>query len=221
VAQPVRCLWWLNDEQGADMRKDPTFWVALSVAFVLGLLPGLGLTAYERQTSTQSVTASTAELRSRQTAWEAEKRQLTDQLTSAEANAARLESRVTSLTMAAEPVSEATTRAPSPRSSGRTPVIVNRSIDGTTQPGAPLTLTVKVKGSADRVSMRLAQFTPKTGVVKTYPLQDAGVSAGLHVWKATVDAPSAPGEYRYFADAYLGKTHVTMLSAAVYAFTIQ
>lgn len=203
------------------MRKDPTFVLALAVAFVLGLLPGLGVVAYQRQAVGEDSARSTAELRSRQAAWEAQKKQLELDVASAEATAEKLRTRVTSLSAEVDAL-KAAKGAGGRNSAPRTPpVIVERAVDGETAPGSELTLRVKVKGDADRVTMRLARIRPDSGWVKTFELTDAGVSGGVHTWKAIVDCPEGKGDYRYFADAYLDDTHVTMPGTKAYTFTVE
>lgn len=206
------------------MRKDPTFWLALAVAFVLGLLPGLALVAYQRQAVQSSAADSAADLRSKQTAWETQKGAYEEQLASAEETASRLETQVTSLTAEVTRLKGAGTADPQltqTSSSSTKPVIVERSVDGQTTAGQRITLVVKVKGDADKVTMRIARVHPDDGWVKTYDLEDAGASGGVHMWKATVACPSDKGDYRFFADAYLGDTHVTMPGVSAYMFTVE
>lgn len=202
------------------MHKDATFWIALAVAFVLGLLPGLGVLAYQRQAADRSTSRHAEELRARQAAWETDRRQFEARLASADATVSRLEAQVTSLSAGlARAGSQATSATPA--SSGSAPVIVERSVDGETAPGQRITLVVKVKGDADKVTMRLAKIRPDSGWAKTYDLEDTGVSGGARVWRAKVACPEDRGDYRFYADAYRGDTHVEMPGVSLYEFTVE
>lgn len=204
------------------MRRDPTFWLALAVAFVLGLLPGLGVLAYQRQTTERLSADSAAELRSRQAAWETQKQQFEAQLASAEGTVSKLEAQVASLTVQGGGAKDTeSTAAVTAASSGGRPTILARTVNGETAPGQKITLVVKVKGEADKVTMRLTRIRPDEGWVKTYDLEDTGASGGVHTWKSTVDCPSAKGDYRFFADAYLGDVHVSMPGSTLYMFTVE
>ncbi|HEY3318537.1 MAG TPA: hypothetical protein VGK50_08960 [Coriobacteriia bacterium] len=203
------------------MRRDPAFWVSLAVAFVLGLLPGLALMAYQRQSADRSSAGTRSELQAEQTVWKTERQQLSEDLSSAEESATQLQTQVASLTAqvtklkTAQPYTEPAAPAKKP------PVITERSIDGSTTSGSPITLVVKVKGEADKVTMRLVKIHPDTGWVKTYTLEDTGLSGGIHVWRATVTCPSVKGEYRFFADAYLGDMHVTMPGVSAWSILVE
>ncbi len=203
------------------MRRDPTFWTALAVAFVLGLLPGLALMAYQRRSIDRSAAGTREELQARQRTWNAERADLTQQLASAETSVARLEAQLASVAAQVarlESSSDAEEPGTAPK---KPPVIVERSVEGTTTPGKDIRLVVKVEGDADKVTMRIAKVDPDSGWVKTYVLKDTGVSGGVHVWKTTVPCPDTPGEYRFFADAYLGSTHVSMPGISAWTFLVE
>lgn len=75
-----------------------------------------------------------------------------------------------------------------------------------------ITMTAKVKGSPDKVTMRI---TAKSGTYdETYLLKKVSTSGSTQTWRTTAKAPAKKGNYRYYATAIAGDTKVTMEGAS-------
>lgn len=193
------------------MHKDPTFWLSLAIAFVVGLLPGLGLAALQRSQIEQQTTLATARLRQRQAAWNAERSSLASSLASAESSVTSLAARVATLTAGITDVRMDS--SPSTVAAEPAPVIVSRAIRGSERAGAPVTLVVTVRGPASRVTMRLVRVSTASPWSKTYTLARTASAAGIQTWKLTVTVP-AKGRYRFGVDAYNGSAHASLPAAS-------
>lgn len=84
-------------------------------------------------------------------------------------------------------------------------------------PGANITLTVKVKGHADKVRMQVVG----TGYDKLYYLTKVSSSGGVETWRRTVTAPTKKGVYRYYAGAFIGTKKFTMPGVSAWTFEVK
>jgi hypothetical protein len=86
--------------------------------------------------------------------------------------------------------------------------------------GKPIALSVRVKGSPDKVKMRVV-VKSGGGYDKTFTLSRVGSSGGVQTWKSTVNAPGDAGEYRYYATAYLGGVKTEMPGVSAWTFLVE
>jgi hypothetical protein len=101
-------------------------------------------------------------------------------------------------------------------SSSGTLSFVSRTVSpSTVATGHSITLTVKIKGTADKVRMQIVG----TGYNKTIYLTRVSTSGGVQTWRKTVTAPTKKGVYNYFAGAYIGTKHSTM--SGTRSFTVK
>jgi hypothetical protein len=83
-----------------------------------------------------------------------------------------------------------------------------------------LTLTAKVQGNADKVSMKLVGING-VSYTKTYNLTKSSTSGSIVTWKRTVTAPGKKGMYRYYATAYVGTKAYEMPGVSAWTFEVK
>ena len=82
-----------------------------------------------------------------------------------------------------------------------------------------ITLTAKVTGSPDKVTMRVLA---KSGSYdQTFTLKKTSTSGKTETWKRTVNAPKTKGVYRYYATATKNGNSATMPGASPSTFTVE
>lgn len=111
--------------------------------------------------------------------------------------------------------------APSGGSTASTAAIsvVSRTVSpSSVATGGALTLTVKVSGHPDTVTMRI--YTSSKSYDKTFTLKRLSTSETSETWRSATKAPTKTGTYRYYATAILGSTRVTMPGASPKSFTV-
>jgi hypothetical protein len=86
--------------------------------------------------------------------------------------------------------------------------------------GASFVLQVKVKGTADKVQMKLVGTSPLT-YSKVYNLTKVSTTSGVQTWKRTVTAPPDVGVYRYYATAYIGTKSFEMPGVSAWSFEVK
>ena len=164
---------------------------------------------------------------------EAAKKELTNQVAEANAKAASLETKLASSESSVSTLTEANSQLTaqlekakedaddsSSSDSSATLTVVSREIqpdelDG----GDTMTMTAKVKGSPEKVTMRIKA---KSGSYdETFTLKKTSSSGSTQTWRATAEAPSKSGDYTYFATAIDGDTEVTMPGASPSTLTVQ
>jgi hypothetical protein len=85
--------------------------------------------------------------------------------------------------------------------------------------GADLTLSAKVQGGPDKVTLRIVNRT--NGFDETYSLKKSSTSDGEQTWKKTISAPKKKGTYTYYATAYKDGKTATMPGASPSKFTVE
>lgn len=184
------------------------FWGWVVVSLLVGL--GIGLVIMFVQSAGRA--SDLNKLKSQMTAQSEEaSATITDmqgRLTEADASIADLTARNSQLTSDAAAAQAAAAAAKKTTPAAGTLVITSRSVSpSTVATGARITLTVRVKGTADKVRM---QISGPGGYYKLYYLKRASTSGGVQTWRTTVTAPSKKGTYAYFVGAYIGTKKFTM-----------
>lgn len=187
------------------------FWAWVAVAFGIGLAIGLAFYALKAGSVNKQVDAA-----KKQAATQAEQLQTTvaslqTQLSSAEASVTSLTSQIN-----AQPAPAPTTSSSTSNSSSTTTetlTVVSRTISpSTVATDGTITMTAKVKGSPDRVTMRVKA---KSGSFdQTYNLTKVSTSGSTQTWRRSVSAPSKKGSYSYYATAYKNGKSATMPGAS-------
>jgi hypothetical protein len=207
----------------AQMRiSSSKFWGWVVVSLLVGLGIGLGImmlnagsqssriTVLENQVASAgadasaAVAAAQAQLASTDASLVAlseQNAQLTADLTAAQAEIAA----------AADKPSETTTP---------TIAVTSRTISpSTADASATITLTAKVTGAPDHVTMRI--YNSSKSYDKTFSLHKASTSGDTETWHASAKAPGLAGTYKYYATATTGSVHVTKVGASPSTLTIQ
>lgn len=176
------------------MRKIVWIWVV--VAFVAGLLPGAALAWWVRA----DALSTRQELVSRNSTLHAESQQLQNRLNASEASVSVLTTRLDQSRAGASVASAVdSTGAASGASPSGPPSITERKVaPEQVKPDDDLTLSVKLTGHAKRVNMRIVRGK----FDKTYYLARVSSDSAGEVWEKSIAAPSAAGEYHYYAIAY-------------------
>ena len=161
---------------------------------------------------------------------EASKKEMTEQITAANAKAASLETQLASSESSISALTEANSQLTAQLSktkedadtsdSSDTLTVVSREIQPDEVDGSDtITMTAKVKGSPEKVTMRIKA---KSGSYdETYTLKKTSSSGSTQTWRATAEAPSTSGDYTYFATAIDGDTEVTMPGASPSTLTVR
>lgn len=134
-------------------------------------------------------------------------------LASAEASVATLTSRNARLT------SDLAKAKGGATSSGSTIAVVSRTVTpSAVQSEGTITMTVKVTGHPDSVTMRI--YTASKSYDKTFTLQRASTSGDSETWRATTKAGDS-GTYNYYATAVKGSVRVSIPGASPKTFTVE
>lgn len=82
-----------------------------------------------------------------------------------------------------------------------------------------ITLTAKVQGAPDKVTMRVRNAN--SGFDETYTLKKTSTSGSSQTWQRTVSAPKKTGKYTYYATAYRDDKSATMPNASPSSFVVE
>ena len=193
-------------------------WVITSVA--IGLAVGLvGMYFFTQVATARKIEAARTELLSQITDANAKASALEARLTSSEASMAALAEANAQLTADLE-TAKADTKKTSSATATSALSVVSREIqpDSVTASGT-ITMTAKVKGSPDKVTMRV---TAKSGGFdQTYALKKVSTSGSTETWRVVGKAPAKRGDYRYYATAILGDKQATMPGASPSTLTVR
>lgn len=200
------------------------FWTWVAVVFIVGLLAGAGAVAvYARVSSGAQARELKHQLAVQSTQSGGQISTLRSQLAARDATIAALSAQNATLKQQAQKGSSGSANSSSDQSSaGETETLawVSRSVSPeSVAPTGTIRLTVKLKGSPDKVSMRVVGRT--NGFDETYNLKHVSTSGSTLTWRRTVDAPDRKGEYRFYATATIGSTHSTMPGVSAYTFRVK
>lgn len=199
------------------------FWAWVIVSLLVGLGIGLGIMFWQSASTGAKVTKLERQLAAASEDASASVEALQGRTASAEASAADLAAKNAQLS---SDLAAATARiaelekAPSTESS-TTIELVSRTVSPSTVTtgGKSVTLTVKVKGDATKVTFRI--YTADKKYSQTYTLTKSSTSGDTVTWKRSVKAPVKAGTYKYYATAYDGTTGVTMKGASPSTLTVK
>lgn len=97
--------------------------------------------------------------------------------------------------------------------------VLSRTVDPSeVATGDDITLSAKVQGHPDRVTMRI--YSSALGYDETFALKRASHTSTTETWRMTVTAPKKRGTYRYYATAVLGDTSATKPGASPGSLTV-
>jgi uncharacterized membrane-anchored protein YhcB (DUF1043 family) len=186
------------------------FWGWVVVSLLVGLGIGLAIMFMQGAGRASEINKLKSQLTSRSQDASGTLSDLQARLAGAEASVTELTARNSQLTSdlaSTQAALAAAKKTTSSTSSTGTLVITSRAVSPSrVATGASLTLTVKVKGHADRVRMEIIG----TGYDKLYYLTKVSTSGGVETWSHKVTAPSKKGTYRYYAGAFIGTKRFTM-----------
>jgi cytoskeletal protein RodZ len=205
-----------------DMRiSRAAFWGLLVLALVIGAAGGVGVLVWQR-------TALTAQIRALETkvaTAEANSAAAGQQVADLEARVASAETSFTDLTaqntQLAADLAAARAALASAQSAG-TITFTERSVSPTSvEASHTLALTVKLKGNADKVQVRIVGTGTVSSYTKTTNLTKSTTSADVVTWKRSVTAPGKTGTYRYYATAYIGTKKYEMAGVSAWTFVVK
>lgn len=194
-----------------------TFWAWVAVSFAIGLAIGLAFYAFRAASVNKQVDAAKKAAATQVQQSQAAAATLQTQLSAAEAS-------VTALTAQVNAKPAPTPATPSSSSSSNTSTatltVVSRTISpSTVATDGSITMTAKVKGSPDRVTMRITGKS--VSFDQTYNLTKVSTSGSTQTWRRTVSAPSKKGTYAYYATAYKNGKSATMPGASPSTLTVK
>jgi uncharacterized membrane-anchored protein YhcB (DUF1043 family) len=196
-------------------------WVASSLA--VGLVLGVGVTyVVSRAGSSKQIDDLKQQLASQSSQAASNSAELQSRLDSADTSLTALSQQYSQLqaqTAAANASSAKKSSSSSDSSATATLEVLSRTVSPSTiSTGDDITLTAKVQGKPDKVTMRVRNST--TGFDETYTLKKISTSSTSQTWRSTVAGPKKAGKYTYYATAYRSGKSATMPGASTSSFTV-
>jgi hypothetical protein len=181
------------------------FWLWIVLAFLLGLLPGLGLFAYKYVTANARAEALITQVQTK-----------ADKVAAQDKQIAKLESEVASAQAAAAPVpdpspSNAATGTPAipDVKAGQIEFVTRTAAPDPVAPGGALKLSTVVAGSATEVYMQIKSADGQ--VSKIYRLNKGAADGKATTWaRSDATAPKTAGTYSLFVWGFVGKAKTVM-----------
>jgi len=193
------------------------FWGWVITSLLVGLAIGtVGMYFIGRTSANKKIEANRTELATQLSAANSKAADLEAKLASSESSVTSLTEANTQLTAQVDKAKE-DAKVSSDSSSALS--VVSREIQPDNVSGSDtITMIAKVKGSPDKVTMRIKA---KSGTYdETYTLEKASTSGSTETWRATAEAPSKAGDYTYYATAISGDTKVTMPGTSPSTLTV-
>jgi len=200
------------------------FWAWVFSSLAIGLVLGIGAAyAVNRASSTSQVNDLKKQLAS-QAAQDASKlADVQTRLDSADTSLTTLSQQNTQLQQqnaAAASSADSKSTSTSTSSSTATLEVISRTVTpSTVATGDYITLTARVQGEPDKVTMHVTSRT--SGSSTTYSLKKSSTSGSIQRWRLTIKAPKTKGTYTYYATAYKGSKSATMPGASPSKFTVK
>jgi small ligand-binding sensory domain FIST len=199
--------------------QESKFWGWVITSLIIGL--GVGLLAmyfWAQMATAKKIDAARTELSSQVADANAKVGALETRLASSEASTAALAEANSQLTAEIDTAKTEAKKTTSNASSSLT--VVSREIQpDLVDPSDTITMTAKVKGSPEMVTMRIKA---KSGSYdETFTLEKVSTSGSTQTWRSTAKAPSKSGDYTYYATATSGDTKVTMEGASPSTLTVR
>jgi len=200
------------------------FWAWVFGSLAIGLVLGIGAAYAVNRASSASQVADLKKQLASQAAQDASKlADVQTRLDSADASITALSQQNTQLQQQnAAAASDASSKSTSTSTSASTDTleVISRTVTpSTVATGDYITLTARVQGEPDKVTMRITSRT--SGSSTTYSLKKSSTSGSIQRWRITIKAPKTRGTYAYYATAYKGSKSVTMPGASPSKFTVK
>lgn len=189
------------------------FWGWVIVSFAVGIALGAGLMALRQGALTRQITTLKTQVATASQDASASAESLQKQLAESQVALADMTQKYNDLAAQSNQsnTTPGTSTSTDQASTTDTITVISRTISpSTVATGGAIAMVAKVKGPADKVTMRI---TGPNGYDQTFALTKVA-SGATETWKKTTSAPKKAGDYRYFATAYLGTTKVTMVGAS-------
>jgi hypothetical protein len=182
------------------------FWGFLALSFALGLIIGTALLMWQRMAfldSTKKLEKRIATLTTQTAGAETDLAAMRETLASTETSVSVLATQNAELTAQLASATAALTAAQATIASNSAISIVDQSTNPTAVvANTPYTLTVRVRGRAQKVTVRVASGQSSIKYNKTFALSRVSTSAdNIDTWQATLTAPQA-GHYHYYVYVY-------------------
>jgi uncharacterized membrane-anchored protein YhcB (DUF1043 family) len=196
-------------------------WVASSLA--IGLVLGVGATyAIGRASTSGQIDDLKSQLASQTAEAASRTADLQSRLDSSAASLTALSQQYEQLKSESAAASQAAKDDESSSDSANTDkleVLSRKVSPSTVATGDDITLTAKVQGAPDKVTMRVRNAN--SGFDETYTLKKASTSGSSQTWQRTVSAPKKTGKYTYYATAYRDDKSATMPNASPSSFVVE
>jgi hypothetical protein len=195
-------------------------WVISSIAFGM-LLGALGAYALSRAASTQQIDELKQQLQTQASESASSTASLESELASREASLAALNDQYVALQ---QQQAQAATQESASSSSDSGSDLPLEVIARTVRPsevatGDDITLTARVQGNPERVTMRI--YNSALDYDETYTLKRTSRGETIDTWRRVAEAPTESGTYRYYATAYLGDKSATQPGASPGSFEVE
>jgi hypothetical protein len=195
-------------------------WVASSLA--IGLVLGVGATyAIGRASTSGQIDDLKSQLASQTAEAASRTADLQARLDSSSASLNSLSQQNEQLKSASEAASQTAGNDKSSSDSENTDkleVLSRKVSPSTVTTGDDITLTAKVQGGPDKVTMRVRG---NNGFDETYTLKKVSSSGSSQTWQKTSSAPKKTGKYTYYATAYRDGKSATMPNASPSSFVVE
>lgn len=200
------------------------FWAWVFTSLALGLLLGAGAAwTVQRVSSAKQIDELKKQLASQASAAASSATGLQARLDSAEASLTSVSQQYATLQQqSAATKASSTSSASSSSTTSKTVTleVISRTVTpSTVATGELITLTARVQGHPDKVTMRI--ISSSTGSATTYSLKKSSTSGDIERWRRTVSGPKTKGKYTYYATAYKGTKSATMPGASPSSFTVK
>jgi len=186
------------------------FWAWVVSSLVVGILVG-AVAAYViiEGSHKQQISELQKQLQNQATQAASAASAIKSQLNSAEASLTALVAQNESLKSQSSASSQA-------QSSGTTQTVsvavISRAVTpSTVATGDAITMTARVQGHPDRVTMRI--YSSAVGYDETFVLKRVSHSGTTETWRSSTTAPKKTGTYHYYATATVGDKSVTKAGA--------
>jgi hypothetical protein len=199
------------------------FWGWVSSSLAIGLVLGVGATYAVGRASTSGQIEELKSQLASQTAEAASKTaDLQARLDSSSASLTSLSQQYAQLKSASEAASETakSNKSSSDSSNDDKLEVLSRKVSpSTVATGDDITLTAKVQGNPDKVTVRVRG--KDNDFDETYTLKKVSTSGSSQTWQKTVAAPKKTGKYTYYATAYRDDNSATMPNASPSTFVVE
>ncbi len=186
------------------------FWAWVGVSFAFGLAIGLAIMFARQAALSRELDAAKAQATASAQEASATIESMQQRLTSVEASLAAASEQIAAAQ--AEAAKQAEEQSTDQASNENTVTVVSRTISpSTVETEGAITMTAKVKGSPEKVTMRI---TGPNGYDEVFALKKSSTSDSTETWKAGTTAPKKAGTYKYYATAYKGDAKATMPGAS-------